>query len=197
MSGRKITSENENPIDDVLISICDSLIDICMYFKITPNMITLSRIVIGTFVFYYLYYTNEHFYTIIGTIVFYLLDILDGHLARSTNQVTILGDYLDHFADVGFFFIIVFFILFNKFPNKTNIIILLIVMLYLSMVHLSLQQVKYKQTDPKAEVELLDGLLMLHNLECHHICWTRYFGTGTLYTLIVYIIYYIQNNKKK
>ena len=225
------------------------MIDICQKYNITPNFITITRIVISLFVIYSLFFTCDIFIPIIGTIVFYIMDCLDGHLARSTNQVTILGDYLDHYADVFNFIFILIFILFKSYNNKIYICIGFGLLTYISLVHLGLQQKNYKiianinkeinsdtnkdttinakqesnmdinsneeinsdintngETNltvkitkkilyeiDEMEDELLDNLNYLHNLPASSITWTQYFGTGTLYTVILFIIYYIQS----
>lgn len=209
MNGRKISQTLENPIDNKILDVCESLINICKQYQITPNNITYFRICLAFIVLYVLFTSCSIIFPIIGTGVFYFLDCLDGHLARSTNQVTIFGDYLDHYADIFFYIAIIGFMIIKDYPNKINIIILIIFLTYMAFVHLGLQQLHYKivlynkkndntnkqfnnQID-EIEYELLDGLNCLHNLEPENISWTRFFGTGTLYTVIMIIIYYIQS----
>ena len=81
------------------------------------------RIILGIFVLYYLYNTHDILFPIIGIILFYWLDCLDGHLARSTNQVTVFGDYLDHFADISFYIGILYYIYIKNYKYKSHIII--------------------------------------------------------------------------
>jgi CDP-diacylglycerol--glycerol-3-phosphate 3-phosphatidyltransferase len=73
-----------------------------------PNLLTISRVFL-TPVFLLLYLANswlpgnELLFAIVLFILFIYLelsDILDGHLARSWNQVTALGKVMDPFADV-------------------------------------------------------------------------------------------------
>jgi phosphatidylglycerophosphate synthase len=188
-NGRKISSKFENPIDDKIIELCDSLVEICYKNNITPNLITIIRIIIGFFNLYYLFFTCNSFIPIIGTAVFYFMDCLDGHLARSTDQVTVFGDYLDHYADLFYYFSILVFMIIKKYSYKFLIIPGFLLLSYSSFVHLGLQQKNYKI---KTHEELLDKLNCLHNLEPNNITWTRYFGTGTLYLTMLFIIYYIK-----
>ena len=118
------------------------------------------------------------------------MDCLDGHLARSTDQVTVFGDYLDHFADLFYYFSILIFMIIKKYSYKLFIIPGFLMLSYSSFVHLGLQQ---KNNQIKSHEELLDKLNCLHDLKQNNIIWTRYFGTGTLYTTILFIIYYIQS----
>jgi len=189
-NGRKIPSKLENPIDDKIIELCDSLVETCYKNNITPNLITMIRIIISFFTLYNLFFTCDYIIPIFGTIIFYFMDCLDGHLARSTDQVTIFGDYLDHYADMFYYLLILIFMIFKKYNYKLVIITGFLLLSYSSFVHLGLQQKNYKI---KNNEELLDKLNCLHDLEPNNISWTRYFGTGTLYTTILIIIYYIQS----
>ena len=189
-NGRKIPSKLENQIDDKTIELCDSLVETCYKNNITPNLITMIRIIISFFTLYNLFFTCDYIIPIFGTIIFYFMDCLEGHLARSTDQVTIFGDYLDHYADMFYYLLILIFMIFKKYNYKLVIITGFLLLSYSSFVHLGLQQKNYKI---KNNEELLDKLNCLHDLEPNNISWTRYFGTGTLYTTILIIIYYIQS----
>jgi CDP-diacylglycerol--glycerol-3-phosphate 3-phosphatidyltransferase/cardiolipin synthase len=72
----------------------------------TPNLVTLSRIVLIPLiiVFYYLPYDwlSEHSRNLAATVVFVLAaitDWLDGYLARRLNQMSAFGAFLDPVAD--------------------------------------------------------------------------------------------------
>jgi len=189
---RKLESEHENPIDDVLYCICDKLINFCTDYKITSNMITLFRIILSIYITYLLYYTNKIIHIIVLLIIFHFLDCMDGHLARSTNQVTKMGDYLDHFADLSLFFIIFVYMLIKKYPNKNIILISLIFLTYVLSCHIGLQQLQYKKTNPQATEESLDLCNNFHNLSLDTIKYTKYFGHGTFWIIIILFIYYIK-----
>lgn len=212
-TGRKIPPEFENPLDDMLLNICDELVPFCLKYKITPNFITVFRSILGLYTLYQLDFSTDIFIPIIGTIIFYLLDCLDGHLARKTNQVSVFGDYLDHYADISFYLLLMISICIKSYKNKFIIITLIIVFTYLSFVHLGLQQQNYKkikksireenniiqETNKKIildeiDEELLDSLNQIHCFSDSEIKWTKYFGTGTLYLLLVLVIYYIQKS---
>jgi len=202
-NGRKIPSNIENPFDILLISLCDKLIDFCYTLNITPNLVTIFRMIFAIFIFADLFTTSDILFPVIGTLIFYFLDCLDGHLARTTDQVTILGDYLDHCADISFITIIIIFIILKKYPGKIYICVILIILTYLMLVHMGLQQKNYKIIKEKESgkvfdhFETLDNLNYLHNLGPENICWTRFFGCGTFMLSICIIIFWIQYNSKK
>jgi hypothetical protein len=211
--GRKIPPEFENPIDDILLDICDEMIDFCQSCKLTPNFITVFRMILGFFTLYYFNFSTGWVIPIVGTVIFYLFDCLDGHLARSTNQVSILGDYLDHYSDISFYILLIYIMMNKTYPNKIVIFIIIIILSYLSFIHLGLQQKVYKKIKKdirqeniqikevhkmiildEIDDELLDSLNYFHNLQESNITWTKYFGLGTLYSFLLFAIYYIQTH---
>ena len=197
-NGRKIESHHENPLDNHLINMCDMLVPSCKQHSITPNMITIYRIILSIFVIYDLFFTCNIAMPIIGTAVFYFLDCLDGYLARATDQITILGDILDHVSDVSFFISFIVFLVVKQYDNKIFIIGGLVVLTTMMMLHFGLQQKLYVINNPDRVEgeEILDRINHFHNVHHDHIHWTRYFGCGTLYLYILICIYYVQSNCK-
>ena len=69
--------------------------------KISPNQITIARIVVLPFAIWTLYFNSTLWHwvswLIFGSIAF--SDVLDGKLARSRHQVTEFGAFLDPIAD--------------------------------------------------------------------------------------------------
>jgi len=197
---RKIEAKHDNPVDNVIIMLCDEILPICTKYKITPNMVTIFRMIFSFFILYELYCTENVTFVLWGTCLFYFLDGLDGHLARSTDQVTILGDYLDHVADsillIGSFI----YIFTQKYQNKPLLITILLLSFYMTAVHFGLQQTHYKMLYYKKHkkyppAETLDNFNYLHNLEPNNIVWTRYFGNATLIIVLLYSIYFIKSCK--
>ena len=194
-NGRKIHQKYENPIDNILIVYCDKMTDFLYKNQITPNSITIFRLILILIVIHSLFYKNDVYFPIIGIFIFYFLDCLDGNLARATNQVTVFGDYLDHFSDLLFYCLFILYMFVKNYDNKIIIIIIFIIFIYLTLVHLGLQQLNYKLSNKKnIEDELLDHLNNLHKLKPSDIKWTKYFGCGSLIILILFITYYIQTH---
>ena len=138
---------------------------------------------------------------------------MDGHLARATNQVSILGDYLDHYADISFYILLIFIMINKTYSNKILVLIIILIFTYLAFVHLGLQQKVYKKIKKdirqdniqiiedykiiildEIDDELLDSLNSIHSLSDNNITWTKYFGTGTMYIVLITAIYYIQTH---
>ncbi len=211
--GRKIPPEFENPIDDVLLDICEELVPYCVKYNITPNFITVFRAILGVFTLYYFNSTSDLLIPITGTIIFYLFDCLDGHLARASNQVSILGDYLDHYADISFYIVLMVIMINKTYSKKIPVLIIILIFSYLACIHLGLQQKVYKKIKneirednkiskdeqksfvlDEIDEELLDSLNIIHVLPENNIQWTKYFGCGTLYGVLLFAIYYIQTH---
>jgi hypothetical protein len=211
--GRKIPPEYENPLDDILLDLCDDSINFCIDNKITPNAITLFRIVLGAFIIYHFNYSCDIYIPVVGTLLFYWLDCLDGHLARATDQVTVIGDYLDHGADAFFFIGMIISILYKKYTYKTYIFIIIIIFGLLLNLHIGLQQKHYNALNQEIrqennltnsnnkkiiiddiDNELLDNINRFHNFDKTNIKWTKYFGSGTFVIILSIIIYFIQTH---
>lgn len=75
-----------------------------MKFFLSPNAITISRILLIPFGVYAIFKNggDDTTWQIIAWCIYFALgmsDLLDGHLARATNQVSELGKFLDPVAD--------------------------------------------------------------------------------------------------
>jgi phosphatidylglycerophosphate synthase len=66
--------------------------------RISPNNITLFRLVITLLYLPFAFY-NPHWSFVLVFVFVFLLDLLDGAVARLKNQVTYLGTKLDPFSD--------------------------------------------------------------------------------------------------
>jgi phosphatidylglycerophosphate synthase len=195
--GRKLPAQVDNPIDNQLLRACDHLVPVAHARGVTPNHVTFARMALGVGFLYLLFYTNAVAVPVLGILLFYFLDCLDGHLARSTDQVTELGDHLDHIADMTFFGVLLYYLYAVDYPYKKLVGAALILVLYLSCVHMGLQQKVYNlrkdQTSARAQVEqteLLNRLNLIHPFDEHEIRWTRFFGMGTLAVVVTLAVLY-------
>ncbi len=107
---------------------------VCLFIKlnIKPNTVVYLGFIISL-ISSYLIYINQH--TIAGFTLFimYILDHADGQLARKTDQVTILGGYLDVLSD-RIRIPIIYFGIFCYFMNIQNYDILIFVLIALSII---------------------------------------------------------------
>ena len=192
-SGRKINSNIDNPIDNILIGLCEPLsILLNKYTNITPNIITTIGLIIGLVCVYCL---NHQYYLISIPLywITYFLDCLDGYYARKYNMTSNLGDYYDHFRDI-IITCLIFVVLFTKMSkyNYEYIFAFIFVLFAICMmIHFGCQEANSHNTKH-------DYLLSYFTKWCagkHYINYTKYVGCGT-FTLIISIciiyLYYLE-----
>ena len=187
MDGRKIISELENPIDNILINLSIKFGDILHKYKfITPNIITTISIILAIIAIYCIYIK---YYKIGAILLFisYFFDCLDGNFARRFNMISTFGDYYDHIGDIFKNFLLYYVILISNLKNITKyiFIILVIILLFLSSLHLGCQEKIYNN---KSVLEILKIMC----LKRFDINYTKYFGTGTFMFIIVIYIFFIK-----
>ena len=97
----KLNSEITDNIDIIYYNLADKISPLLKnnkYVKITPNIITLFRLLLSIKIVD-LINKGRNKYASALYIVWYFLDCLDGHYARKYDMVTTFGDYFDHFVD--------------------------------------------------------------------------------------------------
>jgi hypothetical protein len=190
---RKIPTEYENPIDDVLINMCDNVAPAFHSHGFTPNMVTtLSNI--SAIIVIILLLEAKYIWAAIFVLIAYFFDCLDGHIARKYDQVTLFGDYYDHISDTTKILAILFTMYWVNSEKFYKIIPIIIVAAALSLVHMGCQEKYYD----KLESDTLDFTkklcpTKLDNKESieQTIKYTRYFGAGTFNMLLALsIVYY-------
>lgn len=81
------------------------------------NFISLLRVFLVIPIIYYLQYTESRLVLIILIIIVVLSDVLDGYIARKSNEVTHVGMWLDPLADsVVIMSVTLFLVIANRFP---------------------------------------------------------------------------------
>lgn len=172
---RKIHSQFENPIDDVLISLCEPA-SVWLYknTNITPNMITTIGVIFGILSIYNLInknYVNSFIFYWIS----YYIDCLDGYFARKYDMVTEFGGYYDFIRDIIVNLSLVTIIFFELKTNRSKFLftIIMIISYYWMLVHLGCQEVIYN--DDESALGALKNLCSHHS----HINNTKFVGCGT------------------
>ena len=182
---RKISSEKENPIDDLLIGFCDRVAPFFHATGNTPNMITTYSLISGLFALYSALNGKRYSYVIFMTMS-YFLDCLDGHMARKYNQITKFGDVYDHVKD-NIIVALTLFFLFRRTNQRHHLIFGAVISagLFMMAVHMGCQQHHYGGNGD----ETLDALKSLCK-DPTHIKYTRFFGSGTFNIGLIILVFY-------
>lgn len=186
---RKIDKIYENPIDNVLVYICEKVAPFFKQTGHTPNIITTYSFIFGLMSLHYLYSANIHKFAICFALG-YFMDNLDGYMARQYKMTSKFGDLYDHATDVIVGMGLVYAIN-NLYKNELTLFIVVcsLFIVYLSMKHLGCQQANITKSG-----ESLDAFDILCDTP-EDIKWTRYAGAGTLNLYVVLLIYYLHNKK--
>ena len=196
MSGRKIDIKYQNPIDNVLIDIAESLNPIFKDIGFNANGITMISILFKI-LFLYCLHKKLYMYSIIYYIIQYFFDTMDGNFARKYNQTSDFGDKLDHISDSLTIIFAVIIIIKNKniiFKNKIIIFIINIIFLIIMNIQLGCQEKIYNSNSNKES--MLTPLEFLCKDKNKLLPITKYFGSGTYTMIICLSILYIKTIDK-
>lgn len=198
INGRKIISDFENPIDNILITICEH-VSTFLYNNInfiTPNIITTISLILSCIAIYLIY----HKYYKIGAILYfigYFFDCLDGYYARKYSMITKIGDYYDHISDIIKYILLLYIIIISnlKYKTKLYIIIIIVILTILSLIHLGLQELNIKN-EFKDFISVLNILNKI-NFDKEYIIYSKYVGTGTVYLVIFILTFFLKEINDK
>jgi len=186
---RKIDKKDDDPIDNVIYdNFVVSLTPLLRNIGFTPNMVTISSIIIAFIGIYYLTHKNLVIFTILFAFA-YILDNIDGNMARLYNMQSKLGDFLDHCGDIVKILVLLY-ALYDKFNlmKHPNIIILIVVLMFLTCFHIGCQENLTKYDGNNGTLSLVK---MLCKDKQHLIKYTRYFGPGSFILYITIISCYL------
>ena len=199
--GRKIKSENDNPIDNIIYKIVTSIAPWLIKNNVTPNTITILGFILAMSGLFNLYHFNYKTFIVLLSL-YILCDYLDGYIARSTYNTTKMGDTLDHSSD-ALTFIGLIVILFYKYDLIKHVEVILV---YIIMLLCLSQYLKYTELvfDPNSKYPFTYGLApKIINNKVHVRKsikvpkYFKFFGFGIVYLYIFLSTYYLYYNKTK
>ena len=170
------------------------------YCGITPNMITISRfgLILATVPL-----VNWGYSLLAAPLVLtsYFCDCLDGHYARRYHMVSLIGDYLDHAADVVGY-IVLFYILFPVlWPHRLLELSVLLFLTLTTAIEVSCEDRLKWQTRQLTNSDVLSeancSLRFIHRLSelpmmskdmRQNLSVLRYFGPGTMFLYLSFLI---------
>ena len=190
---RKIDNSYENPFDNMMIDLSESVSGGFKELDMTPNDITtLSNI--SAFITVLLLLNAKYNWAAFMFVLAYFFDCLDGYYARKYKMTSPIGDAYDHYSDLTKMIVIIYTLYYIN-PSKFNHVLpLIVIAVFLCFVQLGCQEMVYHKNesdslnfmktlcivkDPKDKEEIKSILEK-----------TRYFGSGTYILLLTVIIIY-------
>ena len=196
---RKISKEQDNPIDNIMYNISEYLSPYFKKLNFTPNHITSLSFLFGLIGCYYLNKGEINKFAICHCLS-HLFDCMDGFYARKYKMITKYGDIYDHITDYVIFGTITY-ILYKKYYllNHKKLLVLIALLLILLLIETGCQELIYekKKKGKVFESETL-GLTkqFCKNKPEEKIKYLRYFGVGTTQLCIILIVYYLDSKYK-
>lgn len=190
MSGRKISNNLENPIDNFFINISEIIAPKLVEVGFTPNIITTFSFISAL---YGIYLVHKERY-ILGAFFFmlnYFFDCLDGYMARKFNMISKFGDLYDHYTDwISVLLLVYVYFQKNNLHKKFKIFIIVIfsIFIFLGAMHIGCQEKYYELLDKKNSKNGILSNLKFLCFKKDNIKFTRFFGLGTTVSVIVLII---------
>lgn len=185
---RKIPSNLDNPIDNILISLSENSMQTLKDLNMTPNILTsisLLLAILSAILFLHDYYK-------ISAIVFlisYIFDCYDGHFARKYNMVTQFGCYYDHISD-SFKYLLFAIIIYYKSPTKFFVLLPIFLLLFtLSLMHAGCIELVTDQDIQSQSLSYFKSMCPTIKDPSISLNYTRYFGFGTFNILFVIVIF--------
>lgn len=193
---KKIPDCMENPIDVHLINFFDKYM--CDFFRKTghtPNMITTYSLITGLISCYFLNKRNLILFSIFY-FMSYFFDCADGYYARKYDMTTAFGDMYDHIKDVGILLLVLYITFKNSKKNiNSNVIAILIVLVFLSAFHLSCQEHNCNDKFKDKDNHFFRPLSKLCSRNKDAIYVSKYFGLGTFTILFIIMICYVNRSQ--
>lgn len=185
---RKITTDIENPIDNIIIYMAERSAPLYKSLNMVPNHLTTLSLICNVSSAVLLYYDSKYMSALMFLLGYYF-DCADGFYARHYDMVTKFGDYYDHINDKMKIIMIVFVMYLKSKCKLIKISPIIIFLGLLAVTHLGCQEKIYS----KDESPMLHAFK--HLCDSYHdddvtplIRFSRYFGTGTFMVCMALLI---------
>jgi phosphatidylglycerophosphate synthase len=192
---RKLSSTLECPVDNFFYLLVAPLAILFRRLGLTANEISILGLVSGLLSIYFLYH-NKLYPFVTFYILSYIFDLVDGYFARKYDQVTVLGDYLDHIRDLVINFVI-FILLFSKmYCSKSYLEMGILAVFFLfTLQYLGMQEIHSGSEDSPTLSWMKLLAFNCNKGDCPPLKYYRFFGNGT-FILVVCILACLLHNKK-
>ena len=181
--GRKIKSEYEHPLDNLMISISQYLNPIWKKYNFTPNHLTTLSLLFSLICAYCIN-NDKKIYAIIFLLISYLFDCNDGNYARTYGLETKFGDKYDHYSDILKLIFLMYYIV-KKNPMIIKKYGPTLLILYITTgMHIGCQQKKYNNNLDEG-LNIFKKICFLEN----YMQYTRWFSCGSIILYNCFLIY--------
>jgi phosphatidylglycerophosphate synthase len=181
--GKKLCDDQEPIIDWFLVEIAKPTTKPLHDLGVTPNMITIFGLSLGLISIHFLIH-NQYVLSFVFLWLTYWTDCLDGYFARKYNQVTRLGDYLDHFRDffVAGSIVILILMKMKGFAAKISSAVIISIFAFMMCCYIGCQERLTAYTEHNDCLGFLGKLCGKYPEE--EVKYTKYFGCGTFILVI-------------
>lgn len=181
--GKKVDNDCENFIDYYLVEICKVVSEPLHKLKVTPNMITVFGIFLGLTSIFFLINKN-YLLSLVFLWLTYWSDCLDGYFARRYNQITKLGDFLDHFRDLFVCVSVIVLILLQIKPvaAKISFAVVISIFAFLMCYYIGCQEKLTTYTENNDCLKYFKKICGQNPR--YEIKYTKYFGCGAFYFVL-------------
>lgn len=193
---RKCDPRYENPIDNVLIDMCDWLCPHLYSLDFTPNIITTIGTLIGLWSLYSLWQGKLLSFIVLYSLS-YFFDVLDGHYSRKYCMETEIGDYYDHIRD-NIMIIMLLVVVYCRYRNKlpgyvllTSLCIMVFYSVILIMYTGCLDRVEHPYRPHSDTLNWCKKLCFVKDPE-GFIKYARHFGYATNIIVIILLITFME-----
>lgn len=194
-NGRKIDSEYDNPIDDLIIEFVDRLTPFFKSMNYTANGITTLSLIFGVAALYHMMRKELVPFTVYATL-YYVFDVMDGHYARKYNITSKWGDKYDHFKDllIGVGGVYILFTGYDIAEYPVLILCILTLMILASL-HVGCQEQMRNKEDRSDTLSIFN---CLSKETCkRNIGVLRWFGTGSVLVASIALVWYLHSQSEE
>jgi len=180
--GRKLPSDLENPIDDVMLNVITRIHPLFRSLGFSANGITVLSGIIQLAAVYCLW-NGAYIASAILYIIGYFFDVMDGWYARYYHITSDIGDMLDHGKDIIVHILLIAVIIASDFPMwwKLGFVVTFVGMMIINSVYISCQEAYYNKRYEGASFLMLSSLCTQEDA-VDRLRMYRWFGPGTCVT---------------
>lgn len=196
---RKLSRDLENPLDNVIIDLCEQMNPFFSKLHMTPNDITTLSLITGLLSIIFIY-KGFPVVAVIFYFLSYVFDCADGFYARRYKMCSKGGDLYDHVKD-WVVNILYAYVLYYKYSHKLTkhqwmiVVGITVFLLVMQSFYFASQECYYGKLDQIPSLSWLGGLVKNKNNAKNILSFVRYFGCGTYILYVIGLTLYLEYKK--